>query len=378
MGNNVPLDYLGYDHSDTNMTWAMRTSVANKTLLESSPCYNASTDSAATASACYETMMRLAYLNQQSDVGSLILRQGKECLTQDELNQIANEDIADFHPLNCAKLNAKPYPYYDGGVMFMKKNGWFPFYSSRNNNFSNRQQIGVICVGPSCQVNADTGVLQDLNPEVDTSLLAQGGKSAVNAAVSTCYDTATGSKDTANANAAHTCVPPNGTTPVMLSTETTSTQEGDNDSKGDGNAMGCATLQSLLSTGNNTVEQDVALAFILLAVGLVFSWLAYYIYNRIQARKEGDNKFRYETTWQTAGAVDGSGNKRPARPTSASFAIQNPGRKLSRTPSGGPDVNDAGAVGARPAAPPKPVRSASPSKPPRATSGPKIKRTEMI
>jgi hypothetical protein len=80
----------GYDYTDTNLTWQNRTSIAKATLLESSPCYNASKDSVATGSACYQTMMRLAYLNQQSDVGSLILRQGKDCLTQDELNQIFN------------------------------------------------------------------------------------------------------------------------------------------------------------------------------------------------------------------------------------------------------------------------------------------------
>jgi hypothetical protein len=118
--------------------------------------------------------------------------------------------------------------------MFMKKNGWFPFYSSRNNNFSNRQQIGIICVGPSCNVDEETGVLQDQNPEVDSTLMPI---SAPNTATSTCYDTAAGDGGTANANAAHTCIPPNGTAATILSAETFSTQEGDNDASGDGNAM---------------------------------------------------------------------------------------------------------------------------------------------
>jgi len=111
--------------------------------------------------------MRLAYLNQQRDGGSLILRQGRKCLTQAEIEAILDENRRQNHPLNCAKLNAKPFPYFDGGIVFIKRSGWFPFFSSRNNNFSNRQQIGVICVGNSshpCPIDNSTGVLQDVNP----------------------------------------------------------------------------------------------------------------------------------------------------------------------------------------------------------------------
>ena len=61
--------------------------------------------------------MRLAYLNQQSDLGSLGLRRGRPCLTQDELDDIDNKQQRENHPLNCAKMNAKPYPYFDAGVM---------------------------------------------------------------------------------------------------------------------------------------------------------------------------------------------------------------------------------------------------------------------
>ena len=95
--------------------------------------------------------MRLAYLNQQLDGGSLVLRAGKQCLTQAEIDAIGNRNTAEHHPLNCAKMNAKPFPYFDGGIMVLKKNGVFPFYSSRNNNFSNREQLAVLCIGPSCR-----------------------------------------------------------------------------------------------------------------------------------------------------------------------------------------------------------------------------------
>lgn len=368
MGNNVPEDYLGYDYTTDEMTFEEKTATSKATILADAPCYNPDTDSQETADECYASITRLAYLNQQSDIGSLILRQGANCLTQDELDAIANEDQADFHPLNCAKMNAKPYTYFDGGIMMMKKSGWFPFFSSRNNNFSNRQQIGVICVGSDCDVDASTGVLQDKNPEVDQQLLLTAGVLNSNTAMSTCYDTASGSPTTGNANAAHTCFGPNGTVYNLLAGETFSTQEGDNDNQGDGHKMGCSTFLSL-NAGSNSVEQNVALAFILLAVGIFFSWLAYYLYNRYQARKSGENKFRYETAWQSAGNVEGAGNKK-ARPTSASFAMTNTGNKMSRQSSG----NSKGE-----GMPSKPSRASSPGKSKsKASAGPKIKRAEMI
>jgi hypothetical protein len=324
MAFNTPKDYLGFDHTDTNYTWEEKLAMANSTVLTNAPCYNPSTDSQAVASQCYETLMRLAYLNQQSDSGSLILRQGKTCLTQTELDAISNQDVADFHPLNCAKLNAKPYPYFDGGVMFMRNSGWFPYFSSRNNNFSNRQQIGVICVGSNCTVDT-LGILQDQNPQTNGDNVQTQTRSST----SSCYDTASPGSGQANANGAHTCLPTaaevaaNITKNSIVTAETFAAQEGDTDTKGDGNAQGCAVLNDSLFS-SNTVERNIALAFILLAVGLVFSCLAYYLYNRYQARREGESKFRYDTAWQTAAPVE----KR--RPVSENFSDVNPGIKMTR------------------------------------------------
>lgn len=55
-----------------------------------------------------------------------------------ELNEIADQDTARTHPLNCATMSAKPYPYFDGGLVKAQRPGRFSFFSSRNNNFSNR------------------------------------------------------------------------------------------------------------------------------------------------------------------------------------------------------------------------------------------------
>lgn len=351
MGNNVPRDYMGYSAAST-MPFSLKQSYSNNTVLANAPCYKPG-DSKATADECYATMMRLAYLNQQTDSGSLVLRGGAKCLTQAQLDAIGNTDIADFHPLNCAKMNAKPYSYFDGGIMFMRKSGWFPYFSSRNNNFSNRQQIGIICVGANCKVDNATNVLQDVNP-----MNVAGNTIVANAKleVSTCVDSASGASG-ANANGAHSCLPESASATVTpLSVESFATHEGDNDAKGDGNKNGCAFLTFSDSTSKTSVENNVALAFILLAVGLFFSWLAYFLYNRYMARKTaGDSKFRYATAWQTAAPVE-----KKARPTSINFSQNSPGVKLSR--------NMKGADGARPASA---VKSGG-------GGGSKIKRTEMI
>lgn len=321
MGNNVPKDYLGYDAAARNMSYPDKVATANATVLQDVPCYDPATDSSSTASTCYNSVMRLAYLNQQSDRGSLTLRQGKNCLTSAELDQILNQDVADYHPLNCAKLNAKPYSYFDAGVMIMKKKGWYPYFSSRNNNFSNRQQIGVICVGSDCKVNNDT-ILQDVNPMTNGIGVKRMEKAME---VSKCYDTAAG-QNGANANGVTSCLPAselskNASYASVLSVETFAHQEGDNDNKGDGNKHGCTRLSF---ASGSTVESNVALAIGLLFVGLFCSWAAYYLYNRYQARLDGQSKFRYETAWQKAAAPDKD------RPSSGAFSEANPGIKMTR------------------------------------------------
>mmetsp|Transcript_122180 Transcript_122180/g.239865 ORF Transcript_122180/g.239865 Transcript_122180/m.239865 type:complete len:1043 (+) Transcript_122180:57-3185(+) len=341
MGNNVPKNYLGYDMS-ANLTYAQKVAYANSTVLGEVPCYDPATDSGTIADACYEQVMRLAYLNQQSDSGSLTLRQGRKCLTADELDAIPSQDVADFHPLNCAKMNAKPYTYFDGGLMFMRKKGWFSYYSSRNNNFSNRQQIGVICVGEDCKVKNGTDVLEDTNPMTNGA-----SKTAEATSTSACFDTA-GGENGANANGVTSCLPADANTPnsnSVLKGESFATQEGDNDNKGDGNAKGCATL-SFASGAGSSVESNVGLAIGLLFVGLFCSWAAYYLYNRYQARLEGQSKFRYDTAWQKASAPDKC-------EAGESFSGVNPGvamTRIRRTDSAKAAAAGAAAMAAAPSA----------------------------
>jgi hypothetical protein len=138
--------------------------------------------------------------------------------------------------------------------------------------------------------------LQDQNPMTT-------GTALVRSAASTCTDTAnTGGS---NANGATSCLTTASTTSdsVILTSETYAVSEGDNDAKGSGTEKGCSTLTfSLLSA--STVEERVTLAIILLFVGLFCAWLSYYLYNRYQASKPQETKYRYLNNWQNVSAAE--------------------------------------------------------------------------
>jgi hypothetical protein len=45
---------------------------------------------------------------------------------------------------NCGKLNSNTSPYFDGGLVVVSNALSWSFICSRNNNFSNRSQKGII------------------------------------------------------------------------------------------------------------------------------------------------------------------------------------------------------------------------------------------
>jgi len=71
------------------------------------------------------------------------------CLNYTELliknNQ--NTNSAKLDNQNCMKLGCAKTPYFDAGLVKMHVTGRFAYMSSRNNNFSNRSQKGLIIVG---------------------------------------------------------------------------------------------------------------------------------------------------------------------------------------------------------------------------------------
>jgi len=83
------------------------------------------------------TRLRMATLDQTD---CLLL---KELLEQNGNNEgNAEQDVR-----NCGKLNAASQ-YFDGGVLRMNKTGTFHYMSTRNHNFSNRDQKGIVYVVP--------------------------------------------------------------------------------------------------------------------------------------------------------------------------------------------------------------------------------------
>jgi len=87
---------------------------------------------------------RLALLDQEAELAVT----GNLCLSQEELEAINNQDEREYHPRNCAKMNGAAHPYFDGGLQQVtaKSNTAYSFFSSRNNNFSNRDHTMAICV----------------------------------------------------------------------------------------------------------------------------------------------------------------------------------------------------------------------------------------
>jgi hypothetical protein len=340
MSHNMPRDYTGYDTDSTTLSFSDKTTTAQSTTLTDMPCYDASTDTTATATQCYDMVMRLAHLNQQLDGGSLVLRGGKDCLTLAELNTLAatNRDVAEYHPLNCAKINAKPHPYYDAGIMLLKKTGLYSYFSSRNNNFSNRQQIGVLCVGTQCSVD-DVGRVSWGGPDPDVSASA---KSA-----SYCVDKSMVDGE-ANANGASSCMGGSASSPTDVDGEalvgsTEAVNESDNDFKGEGNPNGCAPQSNYADETNiyNTglsVEEQIGLAIGLVAAGIFISWLGWVIFRRYNPRKRKDDDWlrRNSTASGSYGRVSSAGEdwtkSPPSRAASPAAAMPTRPPRQTRPP----------------------------------------------
>lgn len=307
MAENAPMDYISYTAftADSNVdpwkpeaggdddTWALKVANMKEQLLNATPCAVADSD-------CFEQVMKLAYLNQQSDGGSLGLRRGQPCLTQSELDEFLNENERETHPLNCAKLNAKPYPYYDAGVMQVSVPGKHPFFSSRNNNFSNRDQTGVICVKGTkpdgtleqCQLEHATGVLQDTNVALGTAVMQRETRSG-EVATPLCIDTTNDKPSgTANDQGATSCITSaTGTTSDTLTLETFTVEQSANDAMGDGDMKSCTEITWFAA---GSVTSYLALAIILAFVGFAAAWMSVYCYNRIKAHQEAQRETAFD------------------------------------------------------------------------------------
>lgn len=283
MSQNVPMDMLGVSNAaDISGNFNERVLASKDAIADEVPCGD--------SDECYEQVMRLAFLNQQSDGGSLQLRGNAKCLTAEQLDAISNKNERENHPLNCAKLNAKPFPYFDGGVMKLSQGGKYAYFGSRNNNLSNRDQTGIICVrgnGEKCL--DDNGVLQDENRMVSSATVRSK---------SYCNDEASDYTVGNNFGAA-SCISLDAS---LLIDETLASTQADNDKIGDGNKEPCDTIFFFFEGA--TLEEKIGLAIALLFVGMGSAWAALYAFNRYKAVSNKGKKFAGNTKWKGTKQVE--------------------------------------------------------------------------
>ena len=302
MSENVPRDMAGYLQASRSGDFTIRAALSREAILWHTPCTTCTSvvdcDDLEAADACIDVVRRLAFLNQQSDGGSLELRNQLPCLTEDELDDINNKAERENHPLNCAKLNAKPFPYFDAGFLVARRSGFFAFFSSRNNNFSNRDQTGILCVrnktnDDSCPADPKTGVLQDRNPAVDAT---SGNRGLFDAKKARCFDEVSNNNQ-ANAQGASSCID---LVNDILTSETIATDNKDNDKIGDGNADPCDIIfWDFTDDDSNRVIRYLTLAIILLFVGIFSTYIAYFAYNRYRAYVQKTRKFKEGDDWKS-------------------------------------------------------------------------------
>jgi plastocyanin len=82
----------------------------------------------------------MAYLNQYGGAVCQTTSQQSCCRT---VTQLQAENNPDQDAQNCAKLNG-PVQYYDAGPVRMTKTGTYYYMSTRNNDFTNRSQKGIL------------------------------------------------------------------------------------------------------------------------------------------------------------------------------------------------------------------------------------------
>jgi hypothetical protein len=185
--------------------------------------------------------------------------------------------------------------------------GKFAFMSSRNNNFSNRDQTGVICVRgkkadgstENCNLTTTQGVLQDTNIALSTN--KQERMMDATARVSKCLDEAnSASSGTANDQGATSCITlSTGGDADILSTESFTTEQAANDVMGDGDLKSCEEI-SFFYGGSSATTALVGLAIGLAFVGFAAAWASVFCYNRIRARQEmnKETKFAGKKHWK--------------------------------------------------------------------------------
>jgi len=70
------------------------------------------------------------------------------CKTIAQLEATNGGTVSNTDVQNCMKINDPAAAYFNGGPIQMKTSGTYNYFSTRNNNFSNRSQKGILYVEP--------------------------------------------------------------------------------------------------------------------------------------------------------------------------------------------------------------------------------------
>merc|ERR1712110_336769 len=153
MTHNFPLggvDGVGLSASTEPLLYMDEEYAADLTFFTEACCRGSDCKPGEKCAADLQKVKSMALLDQELDLAA----RGEACLSQEDLEEIDNDNERETNPNNCAKINGKDHPYFDGGLQQVTASaGVFSFFSSRNNNFSNRDQTMGICVdeGKDCE-----------------------------------------------------------------------------------------------------------------------------------------------------------------------------------------------------------------------------------
>merc|ERR1719267_166205 len=223
-----------------------------------------------------DVLWNLMYINQEEELKERF-GPAATCLSQTELENINNKNSRENRPQNCAKLNGKVHPHFDAGVVKIKastgatttKGKTYSFFSSRNNNFSNRDQTMDICVLAAGDTNHQ-GCETRLDPNTKQPLASYNAFAAndnENTPPTIDGDSIIGDR-------------PEG---EIIDGETTAPIEKDNDSVGDGEPEACeARIHEFVSSVG--VAGMIAIACAVFVLGIMGTLLAQALFARFSRK----------------------------------------------------------------------------------------------
>jgi len=163
---------------------------------------------------------KLAFLDQDES----------KCWTAEEMLAEPNKNVREYSVENCGKLNGAETPYFDAGLIRMRKPGKFTYMSTRNNNFSNRNQKGIVNIR-SKKDKRDTELIEESQASAPVSAQLGAIEHPEHVIDSSAHLQLRNSKqDDQNEEA-----------DFSANDVDSNTQAKDNDNSGDGNKQGCET-----------------------------------------------------------------------------------------------------------------------------------------